>query len=294
MELIDGKKVASEVKLEIKKEVELLLMDGAKAPHLSAILVGNDGASETYVAHKIKTCKELGFESSLFRFSDDVSEKELLEKIEEINNDSNIDGLIVQLPIPKHINPNLVTQTISPLKDVDGFHPVNAGKLMLGEDCFVAATPFGIMMLLKRYDIPTEGKHCVILGRSSIVGTPMSILLSRNTNPGNCTVTLCHSKTKNIEEICQSADIIVAALGLPGFLKEDMVKQGAVIIDVGITRVKSDKTKSGWKLKGDVNFDEVAPKCSYITPVPGGVGPMTIIGLLKNTLTAARKRELVS
>ncbi|MBT8196742.1 MAG: bifunctional 5,10-methylene-tetrahydrofolate dehydrogenase/5,10-methylene-tetrahydrofolate cyclohydrolase, partial [Bacteroidia bacterium] len=268
MELIDGKKTAAEMKLEMKSEVDLILGEGLRAPHLSAILVGNDGASETYVAHKIKTCKELGFESSLFRFPEDVSEAELLDKIKEVNNDDSIDGLIVQLPLPKHINSKLVTHAILPSKDVDGFHPVNAGNMMLEDDCFLAATPYGILMLLKRYKIDTEGKHCVVLGRSNIVGTPMSVLMSRNTYPGNCTVTICHSRTKNLKELCKQADIVIAALGKPLFVKSDMVKEGAVVIDVGITRIKSTKTKSGWKLVGDVDFDDVSPKCSYITPVP--------------------------
>lgn len=288
MELIDGKKTAQEIKAEIKTEVDLIIGEGHRAPHLAAILVGNDGASETYVAHKIRTCKELGLQSSLFRFPNDVSEHELLNKIKEVNENDAIDGLIVQLPLPKHINSKLVTHTILPSKDVDGFHPVNAGNMMLEDDCFLAATPYGILMLLKRYKIDTEGKHCVVLGRSNIVGTPMAVLMSRNAYPGNSTVTICHSRTKNLNEICKQADIVIAALGKPLFVKANMIKEGAVVIDVGITRIKSTKTKSGWKLVGDVDFAEVAPKCSYITPVPGGVGPMTIIGLLKNTLKAAK------
>jgi len=285
MILLDGKKTSEAIKAQIAAEVALM----RKPPHLAAILVGNDGASETYIGSKVKTCEQIGFKSSLFRFDNSVSEKELLEKIIAINKDNDIDGLIVQLPLPKHISARKVTETISPSKDVDGFHPVNVGRLAQGQPCYIAATPKGIIQLLEHYKIETSGKHCVIVGRSNIVGLPMNLLMSRNAYPGNCTVTVCHSKTKNIKEYTLQADILIAALGKSEFIIADMVKEGAVVIDVGITRVSSTETKSGFKLKGDVKFDEVAPKCSYITPVPGGVGPMTIIGLLQNTLSAARK-----
>lgn len=289
MQLIDGNKISSEIKLEIAEEVKNIISKGGKIPHLAAILVGNDGASETYVGHKVKACEQVGFKSTLIRFENTVTETEVLNKIIEVNNNEDIDGLIVQLPLPKHIQEQKVIETICHKKDVDGFHPVNTGRMVLNLPSFIPATPFGIIELLKRYNIETEGKHCVILGRSNIVGTPMNLLMGRKAYPGNCTVTMCHSKTKNITEICKQADIIVAAIGIAEFLKADMVKDGVVVIDVGITRVKSDKTKSGWKLLGDVKFDEVAPKCSYITPVPGGVGPMTIVSLLKNTLTSSKK-----
>lgn len=287
--LIDGKKVSLELQEQIKQEVAQMVANGEKAPHLSAILVGNDGGSETYVAAKIKACENIGFKSTLFRFEDTITEEELLAKIEEINQNSDIDGLIVQLPLPKHISVDKVTSAIHPSKDVDGFHPQNVGKLTLGLETYVSATPYGIMRLLDYYKIETAGKHCVVLGRSNIVGTPVSILMSRNSNPGNATVTLCHSKTQNLKELTLQADIIIAALGIPEFLKGDMVKEGAVIIDVGTTRVPSTETKSGFRLKGDVDFAEVAPKASLITPVPGGVGPMTIAGLLINTLKSAKK-----
>jgi methylenetetrahydrofolate dehydrogenase (NADP+)/methenyltetrahydrofolate cyclohydrolase len=285
MILLDGKKTSEAIKSHIAAEVALM----RKPPHLAAILVGSDGASETYIGSKVKTCEQIGFKSSLFRFDNSVSEKELLEKIIAINKDNDIDGLIVQLPLPQHISARKVTETISPAKDVDGFHPVNVGRLAQGQPCHIAATPKGIIQLLEHYKIETSGKHCVIVGRSNIVGLPMNLLMSRNAYPGNCTVTVCHSKTKNIKEYTLQADILIAALGKSEFIIADMVKEGAVVIDVGITRVSSTETKSGFKLKGDVKFDEVAPKCSYITPVPGGVGPMTIIGLLQNTLSAARK-----
>ena len=288
-QLLDGKKVSSDILDELKIEVEKIKEKGGKIPHLSAILVGNDGASETYVNAKIKACEKVGFVSSLFRFDASVSEKELLDKIEEVNNNNEIDGLIVQMPLPKHISENKVIELIRPAKDVDGFHPTNVGRMSLNLPSYISATPNGIIELLKRYKIETEGKHCVVLGRSNIVGLPVSILMQRKSYPGNCTVTICHSKTANIKEMTASADIIIAALGIPNFVKADMVKQGAVVVDVGITRTKSDKTKSGFKLTGDVMFDEVAPKCSYITPVPGGVGPMTIASLLMNTLKAAKK-----
>lgn len=289
MELIDGKKVSAEIKEEIAVEVKHIKEQGGKVPHLAAVLVGHDGGSETYVAHKVKSCEQVGFESTLVRYEDDVTEDELLAKVDELNNDDNIDGFIVQLPLPSHISENKIIEAINPNKDVDGFHPINAGRMSIGLPCFVSATPAGIIELLKRYNIETSGKHCVVIGRSNIVGRPVSILLSQKAEVGNATVTVCHSRTANLKELCLQADIIIAALGSPGFLKGDMVKEGAVVIDVGTTRIKSDKTKSGWKLRGDVEFEEVAPKCSYITPVPGGVGPMTIVSLLLNTLKAAKK-----
>ncbi len=289
MKLIDGKKISSEIKEEIAQEVRELLAKGGKKPHLAAILVGNDGGSETYVAHKVKACEQVGFDSTLIRFPNSVSENELIEKIKEVNQNADIDGLIVQLPIPEHISEEKVIECIDPKKDVDGFHPANVGRMVAGMPAFISATPNGILELLSRYQIDTSGKHCVVIGRSNIVGRPMSILLSQKRATGNATVTVCHSRTENLKEISKQADIVIAALGKPEFLTADMVKEGAVIIDVGTTRVKSDKTKSGWKLKGDVKFDEVAEKASYITPVPGGVGPMTIVSLLKNTLIAAQK-----
>ncbi len=289
MELIDGKKVSADIKEEIAQEVKSLKEKGGKSPHLAAILVGHDGGSETYVAHKVKSCEQVGFESTLVRYEDDVTEEELLAKVDELNNDDEIDGFIVQLPLPSHISENKIIEAINPNKDVDGFHPINVGRMSIGLACFVSATPAGILELLNRYNIETSGKHCVVIGRSNIVGRPVSILLSQKAEVGNATVTVCHSRTANLKELCLQADIIIAALGSPGFLKGDMVKKGAVVIDVGTTRVKSDKTKSGWKLRGDVEFEEVAPKCSFITPVPGGVGPMTIVSLLLNTLKAAKK-----
>ena len=289
MQLIEGKAIASQIKLEIAEEVRQIRATGGKTPHLAAILVGHDGGSETYVASKVKTCEELGFNSSLIRFENTVSEDELLNKVDELNNNPDIDGFIVQLPLPKHISEQKVIERIDYRKDVDGFHPINVGRMMIGLPCFVSATPSGIMELLKRYNIETSGKHCVVLGRSNIVGKPMASLMMQKTAPGDATVTVCHSRTSNIQEYCRQADIIIAALGSPEFLKGDMVKEGAVVIDVGTTRVPSGKTKSGFKLTGDVKFDEVAPKCSYITPVPGGVGPMTIISLMKNTLLASKK-----
>jgi len=287
--LIDGKKVSLEIQEKIRNEVAQIAANGGKIPHLSAILVGNDGGSETYVAAKIKACENIGFKSSLFRFPETVTEEELLAKIEEVNQNSDIDGLIVQLPLPKHISVDKVTSTIHPSKDVDGFHPQNVGKLTLGLETYVSATPYGIIRLLDFYKIPTAGKHCVVIGRSNIVGTPVSILMSRNTNPGNATVTLCHSRTQNLKEITLQADIINATIRIPEFVKGDMIKEGAVVIDVGTTRVPSTETRSGFRLKGDVDFAEVAPKASLITPVPGGVGPMTIAGLLMNTLKSAKK-----
>lgn len=289
MQLIDGKATSIEIKKEIAKEVLQIKAAGGKTPHLAAILVGHDGGSETYVKNKVKSCEEVGFESTLIRFEDDVTEEELLASVEKLNNDSQIDGFIVQLPLPNHISEDKVTEAIDYRKDVDGFHPVNVGRMSLGMPCFLSATPAGILELLKRYNIETSGKHCVILGRSNIVGKPSAMLMMQKNYPGNATVTVCHSRTPNIKEMCLQADIIIAALGVPEFLKGDMIKQGAVVIDVGTTRVPSTKTKSGFKLTGDVAFDEVAPKCSYITPVPGGVGPMTIVSLLKNTLLAGKK-----
>jgi len=289
MQLIDGKAIAAQIKLEIAEEVKQIKAAGGKTPHLAAILVGHDGGSETYVASKVRTCEEVGFKSSLIRYEDDVTEEELLKKVVELNNDPDVDGFIVQLPLPKHISEQKVIETIDYRKDVDGFHPINVGRMSIGLPCFVSATPAGILELLKRYNIETSGKHCIVLGRSNIVGKPMASLMMQKAYPGDCTVTVCHSRTKNIKEFCLQGDIIIAALGSPEFLTADMVKEGAIVIDVGTTRVPSDKTKSGFKLSGDVKFDEVAPKCSYITPVPGGVGPMTIISLMRNTLLAGKK-----
>jgi len=289
MILLDGKKTANDIKEEIAVEVASLISAGGKKPHLAAILVGSDGASETYVNAKVKACNKVGFQSTLVRFTNDVTEEELLTEVEKINNNSDIDGLIVQLPLPKHIDEMKVTETILPSKDVDGFHPANIGRMALNLPTFLPATPAGILELLERYEVETSGKHCVVIGRSHIVGSPMSILMARNSNPGNCTVTLTHSRTKNLKEITKTADILIVALGKAEFVTADMVKEGVCIIDVGITRVKSDKTKSGWKLLGDVDFEKVKEKSSFITPVPGGVGPMTIAMLLKNTLVSAKK-----
>lgn len=287
MVLLDGKKIAEEIKLEIKAEVAARVAKGEKKPHLAAILVGDDGASQTYVGSKVKTCQEIGFDSTLLTFPTTITQQELIAEIEKVNNNPAIDGLIVQLPLPKHISEQIVTDTISPLKDVDGFHPVNVGKMAKNLDCFVAATPYGVLTLLERYKIETEGKNCVVLGRSNIVGSPMSILMALNDYPGNATVTLCHSKTKNLSEITSKADILIVAIGKPEFVTADMVKEGAVVVDVGIHRIADATKKSGFRLIGDVKFDEVAPKCSYITPVPGGVGPLTIVSLLQNTLKAS-------
>ena len=286
MQIIDGKATATEIKAEIKAEVDKILAAGRRAPHLAAILVGHDGGSETYVAYKIKDCEEVGFRSSLVRFEEDVDEQILLDKIAEMNNDKALDGFIVQLPLPGHINDQRVIEAIKPEKDVDGFHPVNVGRTVIGLPSFVSATPFGIIELLKRYGIETSGKNCVVVGRSNIVGRPMSVLMSQKSM--NATVTVAHSRTKDLEKLCASADILIAALGAPGFIKANMVKEGAIVIDVGTTRVPSTETKSGFRLKGDVVFEEVAPRCSYITPVPGGVGPMTRVSLLSNTLLAAK------
>ena len=289
MILLDGKKTANDIKNEIAIKVSSLVAGGGKKPHLAAILVGSDGASETYVNAKVKACNKVGFDSTLVRFNADVSEEELLAEVKKINNNSDIDGLIVQLPLPSHIDEMKVTETINPIKDVDGFHPANIGRMALNLPTYLPATPAGILELLERYKIETSGKHCVVIGRSHIVGSPMSILMARNNNPGNCTVTLTHSRTQNLKETTKKADILIVALGKAEFVTADMVKDGVCIIDVGITRVKSDKTKSGWKLLGDVAFDEVSKKSSFITPVPGGVGPMTIAMLLKNTLVATAK-----
>ncbi len=286
MILLDGKTTSENIRKELGEAIQLRKSKGMKIPHLVAILVGNDGGSKTYVEAKVKACEQIGFESSLIRYDETISEKELLDKVHSLNMDDDIDGFIVQLPLPKHIDEMKVTEAIDPKKDVDGFHPMNLGNMVLNLPGFLPATPAGIIELLKRYKIETEGKNCVVIGRSNIVGMPLSIMLARNTNPGNCTVTLTHSKTKNIKEICQNADIIIAAIGKPDFVTADMVKNGAVVIDVGTTRVEDASKVSGWKLKGDVKFDEVAEKCSYITPVPGGVGPMTIASLMINTLRA--------
>lgn len=282
MQIIDGKAVAVALKEKLKIEVAAM----QRKPSLVAILVGNDGASETYVGHKERACAEIGFNSRVLRFSADISQQDLINEIQKLNSDDNVDGFIVQMPLPKHIDEQAIIQAIDPRKDVDGFHPVNVGRMVLGMPAYISATPLGILGLLKFYEIETAGKSCVVIGRSNIVGRPMSNLLSAK--GWDCTVTVCHSRTKNLEQICRNADIIIAALGRAEFVTADMVKPGAVVVDVGITRVASDKTRNGWKLLGDVKFDEVAPKCSYITPVPGGVGPMTIISLMQNTLLAAK------
>jgi methylenetetrahydrofolate dehydrogenase (NADP+)/methenyltetrahydrofolate cyclohydrolase len=287
--LLDGKKTSEDIKREIALEVKTIIESGGKQPHLAAILVGNDGASETYVASKVKSCEQVGFKSSLVRFDENITENELLQKINSLNEDIDIDGFIVQLPLPAHISEDKIIEAIHPKKDVDGFHPVNIGKMALGLPSFVSATPQGIIDLLHHYQIKTAGKHVVIAGRSNIVGKPLSILLSLKNENGDATVTLCHSRTKNLPIITKQADILIAAIGKKDFISGDMVKEGVVVVDVGIHREPSDKTKSGWKLSGDVNFEEVAQKCSFITPVPGGVGPMTIVSLLKNTLKASKK-----
>ncbi len=289
MQLLDGKKLSAEIKEEIKAEVDKIKLSGGNIPHLAAVLVGNDGASETYVANKVKSCEYVGFKSTLIRLPETVSEENLLNVVNELNEDEDVDGFIVQMPLPKDINEQKITLAIHPEKDVDGFHPINVGRMALGQPAYISATPFGILKLLEKYQVETSGKHCVVIGRSNIVGTPMSILLSRNANPGNCTVTLCHSRTKDIAAFTRNADILIAALGKPEFVTAEMVKEGAVVIDVGITRIADASKKSGFSLKGDVKFDEVASKCSFITPVPGGVGPMTVTALLGNTLRASRK-----
>lgn len=288
-QIIDGKATAADIRSEIAAEVAQMVGAGKRRPHLAAVLVGHDGGSETYVANKIKACEDAGFTSTLLRFSDDITEEALLTEVRKLNQDPELDGFIVQLPLPRHINAERVNETIDPRKDVDGFHAVNIGRMVLNLPCYLPATPHGIVELLKRYNINTQGKHCVVLGRSNIVGSPVSILLARNAQPGNCTVTLCHSRTANLKEHLLQADIIIAALGKPEFVKADMVKPGAVVIDVGTTRVPDASRKNGFRLAGDVDFENVAPNCSYITPVPGGVGPMTIAMLLKNTLHAAKK-----
>ncbi|MBQ9073068.1 MAG: bifunctional methylenetetrahydrofolate dehydrogenase/methenyltetrahydrofolate cyclohydrolase FolD [Muribaculaceae bacterium] len=289
MELIDGKFIADTIKKEIADTVAQMIAEGKKRPHLAAILVGHDGGSETYVAHKVKACEQCGFESTLIRYESNVTEEELLATIDKLNRDESVDGFIVQLPLPKHISEQKIIEAIDYRKDVDGFHPINVVRMSIGLPCYLSATPAGIVELLRRYNIPTKGANCVVLGRSNIVGKPVASLMMQKSIPGDATVTVCHSATKNLKEICAQADIIIAALGSPGFVTEDMVKPGAVIIDVGTTRVPDATRKSGFRLRGDVDFDNVAPKCSFITPVPGGVGPMTIVSLMKNTLLAAQR-----
>ena len=289
MTLIDGKAVAAQMKAEIAEEVKQILAAGGKRPHLAAILVGHDGGSETYVANKVKACEECGFKSTLIRFEEDVTEAELLAQVRALNADEDVDGFIVQLPLPKHISEQRVIETIDYRKDVDGFHPINVGRMQIGLPCYVSATPAGIVELLRRYGIETSGRKCVVLGRSNIVGKPMAALMMQKAQPGDCTVTVCHSRTRDIARECREADILIAALGQPGFVTADMVKPGAVVIDVGTTRVPDATRKSGFRLSGDVRFDEVAPHCSFITPVPGGVGPMTIVSLMRNTLLAGKR-----
>lgn len=288
MQLIDGKAVAAAIKEEIAAEVKSIMASGGKQPHLAAVLVGHDGGSETYVKNKVLACEQCGFKSTLIRFEDDITEEELLNCVKQLNEDSDVDGFIVQLPLPKHINEQRIIEAIDYRKDVDGFHPINVGRMSIGLPCFISATPLGIITLLQRYNIQTSGKRCVVLGRSNIVGKPMAQLMLQK-EYGDSTVTVCHSRTKNIEEICREADIIIAAIGIPGFVKENMVKEGAVVIDVGTTRVRDATRKSGFRLSGDVDFENVSSKCSFITPVPGGVGPMTICSLMKNTLIAGKK-----
>lgn len=291
MQIIDGKATAEAIKTEIADSVKKIVEAGGRPPHLAAILVGHDGGSETYVANKVKACERCGFRSSLLRFDSDISEEELLAEIDRLNRDPEVDGFIVQLPLPKHIDEQKVTEAIDWRKDVDGFHPVNVGRASIGLPAFKSATPSGILDLLERYNIPTKGKHAVVVGRSNIVGKPVAMMLMQKANPGDCTVTVCHSATENLADFTRKADILIAALGRPGFVSEDMVKEGAVVIDVGTTRVADPTTKSGFRLRGDVDFENVAPKCSYITPVPGGVGPMTICSLMKNTLLAYNNKE---
>jgi len=286
MQILNGKEASQAIKDSLKLEMAQLAVRGRQVPHLVAVLVGNNGASETYVSSKVKACEEVGFKSTLIRLDDTISSLKLLDIIEELNTDPDVDGILVQLPLPEHISADEVINAIDSNKDVDGFHPNNVGRMVLGQPTFIPATPYGIMLMLEHYKIETKGKHAVVVGRSHIVGRPMSILLSGNSNPGNCTVTICHSHTKNIKEICLTADIIIAALGRPNFITADMVKEGVAIIDVGITRIPDASKKSGYRITGDVDFESVAPKCSYITPVPGGVGPMTIAALMKNTFKA--------
>lgn len=287
-QILDGRKVSEDIRKEIGEEVAQIKQQGGKTPHLAAILVGDDGASETYVGSKVKCCEAVGFKSTLVRYNSDISEETLLTKIDEINNDPDIDGMIVQLPLPEHISVEKVTARISPEKDVDGFHPVNVGRMNKNLSAHISATPYGILLLLEKYNIDTFGKHCVVVGRSHIVGSPISVLMAANRKPGNCTVTLCHRYTVDLASYTRNADILIVAVGIPGLITADMVKEGAVVIDVGITRIEDNTKKSGYALKGDVDYDKVAPKCSYITPVPGGVGPMTIASLLKNTLNASK------
>lgn len=286
MQILDGLAVSASIKSQLKTEVDSIIASGKRAPHLAVIMVGNNPASAAYVGSKVRTCQELGFQSTLLHFEENITEAFLLEQVQKLNSDATVDGILVQLPLPKHISEDIVINNIDPAKDVDGFHPISQGKMLLGQDTFLPATPYGILLMLEHYNINTSGLHCVVIGRSNIVGTPMSVLLSRNSQPGNATVTLCHSKTKNLKELCLQGDIVVAAIGRPKFVTEDMVKQGAIVIDVGINRIDDSSRKSGSRLVGDVDFDTVAPKCSYITPVPKGVGPMTICGLMKNTLKA--------
>lgn len=290
MQIIDGKKISAQIKEEIAEQVKEIVAAGGRRPNLVGLLVGHDGGSESYMASKTKACEQCGFDSSLIRMDETVTQEELIAKIQELNNDPAVDGFIVQLPLPKHINEQDVIEAIDYRKDVDGFHPINVGRMTIGLPCFKPATPSGIVMLLDRYGIDTRGKHCVVLGRSNIVGKPIANMLMQKATPGNCTVTVCHSATPNIKEMCLQADILIAALGSPEFVKEDMVKDGAVVIDVGTTRVEDKTRERGWRLCGDVDFEHVAPKCSYITPVPGGVGPMTIVSLMHNTLLAATGR----
>ena len=290
MTLLDGRATSANLQAQIAAEVDYFVDKGWRRPHLTAILVGEDGASQTYVANKERSCKKVGFDSTVLRLPASTTEEELLAEVRRLNNDDSVDGFIIQLPLPKHIDEQKIIMAVSPAKDVDGFHPENVGRLCLGLDTFVSATPYGIMTLLEEYGIETRGKHCVVLGRSNIVGRPIANLLSAKAKPGDCTVTICHSRTQNIEQYTKSADIIIAALGVPGFLRGDMVKEGVVVVDVGITRVPAE-TEKGYRIMGDVNFDEVAPKCSYITPVPGGVGPMTIVSLMRNTLKAYKAKH---
>ena len=289
MQILDGIAVSAHIKSQIKQETEKLKAEKGKTPHLAAILVGHNPASEAYVGNKVRTCEELGFGSTLLRFEESITEAQLLEEIKKLNADDKVDGILVQLPLPKHISDNAVINAIDPGKDVDGFHPITQGKMLLGQPSFLPATPYGILLMLEHYNINTAGMHCVVIGRSNIVGTPMTVLMSRNAQPGNATVTICHSKTKDLAAITKTADIIIAAIGRPRFVTADMVKEGAIVIDVGINRIDDATRKSGSRLVGDVDYDNVAPKCSYITPVPKGVGPMTICGLMKNTLEAAKE-----
>lgn len=289
MQILDGILVSEHIKAQLKTEAEKLMANGGKTPHLAAILVGNNPASEAYVGNKVRTCAELGFQSTLLRFDTSISQKHLVDEVRKLNEDNSVDGILVQLPLPEHISPDIIINSIDPAKDVDGFHPITQGKMVLGQPSFLPATPFGILLMLEHYKINVEGMNCVVIGRSNIVGTPMTILLSRNGNPGNATVTLCHSRTRDLKDITLRADLIVAAIGRPKFVTADMVREGAIVIDVGINRIQDDTRKSGSRLVGDVDFDNVAPLCSYITPVPKGVGPMTICGLMKNTLDAAKQ-----